>query len=79
MVLLGISDSYISKSKLIFSKLYDDFLPINSCAFRAGGYLWVYAAHPLPGNGHFDSWVSAGIDNSSGQKRILALQAINHP
>lgn len=78
VVLLGTSDSYITKTKLIFSKLYDDFSSINSCAFRAGGALWIYAAHPSPGNGHFDSWVSAGLDNSSGQKRILALQALGH-
>jgi len=78
VVLLGTSDSYITKTKSIFSKLYTDFSPINSCAFRAGGALWVYAAHPSPGNGHFDSWVSADMDNSSGQKRILALQALGH-
>jgi hypothetical protein len=76
VILLGTSDSYITKTKSIFSALYDDYLSINACAFRAGGALWVYAAHPSPGNGHFDSWLSAGLDNSSGQKRILALQAL---
>jgi hypothetical protein len=78
VVLLGTSDSYIKKTKQIFSGLYSDFSPINDCAFRAGGTLWVYAAHPSPGNGHFDSWVSAGIDNPSGKKRDLALKALGH-
>ena len=78
VVLLGTSDSYIRKTKQIFSSLYNDFSPINDCAFRAGGTLWVYAAHPSPGNGHFESWVSAGIDNSSGKKRDLALKALGH-
>lgn len=78
VILLGTSDSYMSKTKSIFSKLYTDFAPINSCAFSAGGALWVYAAHPSPGNGHFDSWVSASTENPSGRKRIFALQALGN-
>ena len=78
VVLLGTGDSYIAKTRTIFSKLYTDFFPINPAAFRAGGALWLYAAHPSPGNGHFDSWVAGGSDNPSGQKRILALQALGH-
>jgi len=78
VILLGTSDSYISKTKSIFSKLYIDFSLINSCAFSAGGALWIYVAHPSPGNGHFDSWVSASMENSSGRKRIFALQALGH-
>jgi len=77
VILLGTSDSYIKKTKSIFSKLYPDFLTINSCAFSAGGALWIYAAHPSPGNGHFDYWVSGSLENTSGQKRIFALQALN--
>jgi len=76
VVLLGTSDSYIKKTNQIFSRLYSDFSSINDCAFHAGGALWIYAAHPSPGNGHFDSWVSAGIENSSGKKRDLALRAL---
>ena len=78
VVLLGTGDSYITKTKAIFSKLYSDYSTINPVAFRAGGALWLYAAHPSPGNGHFDSWVSAGTENPSGQKRIFALQALSH-
>ena len=78
VVLLGTGDSYIAKTWTIFSKLYTDFSPINPAAFCAGGALWLYAAHPSPGNGHFDSWVAGGADNPSGQKRIFALQALDH-
>lgn len=76
VVLLGSADSYITKTKAIFSKLNDDFFSVNPAAFRAGGVLWIYAAHPSPSNGHFDSWVSGGPDNPSGQKRIHALAAL---
>lgn len=76
VVLLGTADSYINKTRAIFSKLYADFTSVNPAAFRAGGALWVYAAHPSPGNGHFDAWVSAEVGNPSGQKRIHALAAL---
>jgi hypothetical protein len=76
VILLGTGDPYIAKTKTLFSKLYNDFSNINSVAFRAGGVLWLYAAHPSPGNGHFESWVSAGVEDPSGRKRYLALQAL---
>lgn len=79
VVLLGTSDSYISKTKAIFSKLFaSDYASINPVAFRASGALWVYAAHPSPGNGHFQSWVSGNSESSSGQKRVYALHALGH-
>lgn len=76
VLLLGTADNYIKKTHQIFNKLYPDFSSINPVAFRAGGALWIYAAHPSPGNGHFDSWVSAEIDNPSGKKRSLAQEAL---
>ena len=76
VLLLGTADNYIKKTRAIFAKLYPDYSSVNSVAFRAGGVLWLYAAHPSPGNGHFDAWVSAGAENPSGQKRILAHQAL---
>ena len=78
VILLATSDSYIAKTKFIFSQLYANALDINDVAFRAGGALWIYATHPSPGNGHFDSWVSGGAETPSGRKRILALQALGH-
>lgn len=76
VVLLGTADSYIKKTKAIFSKLYADYRSVNDAAFRASGALWLYAAHPSPGNGHFEAWVSAGSENPSGHKRICALAAL---
>lgn len=76
VLLLGTADNYIAKTRGIFSKLYPDFSSVNDVAFRAGGALWVYAAHPSPGNGHFDAWLTGETDNASGRKRSLAQQAL---
>lgn len=76
VVLLGTADAYISKTRAIFSELYRDFTSVNEVAFRAGGALWVYGAHPSPGNGHFDAWASGPDDTPSGRKRVLAQRAL---
>jgi hypothetical protein len=76
VVLLGTADPYIAKTRSIFSKLYHDFAPVNEVAFRAGGALWVYGAHPSPGNGHFDAWASGQAENASGRKLLLAQRAL---
>jgi hypothetical protein len=76
VVLLGTADAYIKKTRTIFSGMYADFSSVNEVAFRAGGSLWVYAAHPSPGNGHFESWASGTQENPSARKRILAQRAL---
>lgn len=76
VVLLGTADAYIKKTRAIFSGMYADFSSVNEVAFRAGGSLWVYAAHPSPGNGHFESWASGTQENPSARKRILAQRAL---
>ena len=76
VVLLGISDSYLSKTKKIFRKVFKDFFELNSVAFRAGEALWVYGAHPSPMNGHFKAWVAGPINNRSGSKREDALSVL---
>lgn len=76
VVLLGTADAYIKKTRTILSSLYPNFLSVNEVAFRAGGALWVYAAHPSPGNGHFESWVSGEPENNSARKRVLAQIAL---
>jgi hypothetical protein len=76
VVLLGTADVYVSKVTSIFSELFGDFAPVNEVAFRAGGAMWVFAAHPSPGNGHFQAWVSGEADKAPGRKRVLALRAI---
>lgn len=76
VLLLGTADAYIKKTKAILSRLYTDSSPVNEVAFRAGGVLWVYVAHPSPGNGHFESWVSGEPENPSARKRALAQLAL---
>lgn len=76
VVLLGTADAYIKKTKAIFSGMYANFSSVNEVAFRAGGALWVYAAHPSPGNGHFESWASGAQANASARKRMLAQRAL---
>lgn len=76
VVLLGTADAYIKKTSAIFSGMYTDFSSINEVAFKAGGALWVYAAHPSPGNGHFESWASGTQENPSAHKRVLAQRAL---
>jgi len=76
VILLGTNDSYIDQTRQLFQKIYLDFRSINPVAFRAGGSVWIYAAHPSPANGHLSNWVNADESNSSGYKRLLALQAI---
>lgn len=78
VVLLGTADAYIAKTRAIFSDLYRDFASVNEVAFRAGGALWVYGAHPSPGNGHFEAWASGPGDTTSGRKRVLAQRALAH-
>lgn len=77
VILLGTQEAYINKTKLAFMEIYPDFRSLNPVAFRGGGALWIYAAHPSPGNGHFESWISSGKDNPSGRKRIAALEALD--
>jgi hypothetical protein len=63
----------------MLSGLYSDYSVVNPIAFRAGDALWVFATHPSKGNGHFNSWVSGSAGNPSGQKRVLALEALKSP
>jgi hypothetical protein len=77
VVLLGTSDSYIAKTKVLCSSIYPDYCERNRVSFRTDGVLWVYAAHPSPGNGHFDEWARGSVDTTSGRKRWLALEALS--
>lgn len=77
VILLGTSETYIKKTKTLIQRLHKDFKANNHVSFSAGGALWVYATHPSPGNGYFKAWVMNGSDDQSGQKRILAQQALS--
>ena len=72
VLLLGTADGYVANAMSIVSELYGDFAPVNEVAFRAGGAMWLFAAHPSPGNGHFQARVSGEADKAPGRKRVLA-------
>lgn len=76
VLLLGTADAYITKTQALLRSIHSDFRQVNQVAFEAAGALWLYAAHPSPGNGHFSDWISAGAENPSGRKRLLAAAAI---
>ena len=76
VVLLGTADACIARTRGIVSELHADLSVVNDVAFRAGGALWVYAAHPSPGNGHFKAWLSGEAGGASARKRVLARQAL---
>ena len=76
VLLPGTADGYVANATSIFSELYGDFAPVDEVAFRAGGTMWVFAAHPSPGNGHFHAWVSGEAYKAPGRKRVLALRAV---
>lgn len=76
VVLLGNGDAYVNKTGKVLKRLYSDFKQVNEMAYQAGGALWVYAAHPSPGNGHFESWAAGAADSAQGKKRQLTIDAL---
>jgi hypothetical protein len=76
VLVLGTIIVYIRKTKQLFRKLYPDFHHINGVAFRARNALWIYVAHPSPNNGYFESWIKAKSSNPSGEKCLMALDAL---
>lgn len=80
VILLGNGDAYVAKTSQVLKRLHKDFSQVNEMACQASGVLWVYAAHPSPGNGHFESWATGTADSAQGRKRQLAIEALqSHP
>jgi hypothetical protein len=78
VILLGTNETYIKKTTPLIKRLHNDFSVVNEISFFAGGALWIYATHPSPGNGYFNAWVQNGWDDKSGQKRLLAREALTY-
>ena len=76
IILLGTTDAYVKGVKALMRSQFSDYMDINDVAFRAQGRVWVFAAHPSPANGEFGKWLGAAPLSASGQKRLLALQAL---
>jgi hypothetical protein len=77
VILLGNGNPYVTKTSLVLKHLHRDYRQINEMAFQVGNALWIYAAHPSPGNGHFESWATGTADSTQGRKRQLAIEALN--
>jgi len=76
VILLGTSDDYIGNVTKMIQTLHRDWSEVEPGAFDAGGARWIFATHPSPLNGHFDSWIEKPVSNKSGAKREMALRAI---
>ncbi len=72
---LGTADAYVREVKQTIQRLYpNSYNELNPMAFSANDKKWVFIAHPSPANGTFGKWLEA--DDTSGQKRDLALKAL---
>jgi hypothetical protein len=79
VVLRGSADLCIAKTRGIVSELHADLSVVNDEAFRAGGALWVNAAHPSQGNGRFKAWLTGEAGRATARKRVLGRQALAGP
>lgn len=77
VVLLGIAPTYVREVKRLMASVFSDFKDISAAAFSASSCVWVFATHPSPANGHFESWVSGPADSGPGRMRALSLAALS--
>ncbi len=77
VILLGNGEAYVSRTSQVLKLLHHDFRQLNDMAFQASGAIWLYAAHPSPGNGHYESWATGAKDSAQGRKRQLAIEALH--
>lgn len=77
VVMLGTTDSYVDGCRSLIKSLHPiTFREINNSAYRTGPITWVHIAHPSGMNGHFDPWIAADHNTSSGRKCIEAQTAL---
>jgi hypothetical protein len=76
VILLGTNRIYIQKTMELFQQLFSDFKCINDVAFQAMGVLWIYVVHPSKANGRFKAWIDAHPGSLTGQKCLLAREAL---
>lgn len=56
VILLGISNGYISGCFEVLSRLYPEMTRLNSVSYGDAKRTFVHVTHPSPGNGHFTHW-----------------------
>lgn len=74
---LGVTDAYIRHFRERMKSLHPKgFRVINEVAYRNDDFLWVHLTHPSRGNGTIRAWLSATAEDTSGRKRLRAIEAL---
>jgi hypothetical protein len=76
VVMLGVSNTYLTNCWDLISGIYSDAQRINEVAYIAGNKLFVHLVHPSRANGHFSDWCEK--HGSVGEKRKQAISALNY-
>lgn len=77
VILLGNDSGYVDACFREMQRLYSTGLQrINDVAYGNDEVTWVHVTHPSPGNGHFNTWLTADGNHTAGRKRELAIAAV---
>lgn len=82
VVLLGNADAYVESFAERLRRLHPQtYRRLNPVAHSTGvgdtgQALWVHAAHPSPGNGHFTAFINGAAESKQGAKRECAKGAV---
>jgi len=77
MIVLGVTDAYVRSFRKKMQALHPEgFRVINKMAYQNNNVLWVHVTHPSRGNGTLNAWLTRGDDDTSGSKRLLAIDAL---
>lgn len=77
MIVLGVTDAYVRSFRKKMQALHPEgFRIINEMAYRNNAMLWVHVTHPSRGNGTLNAWLKRDSDDTSGRKRLLAIEAL---
>jgi hypothetical protein len=77
MIVLGVTDAYVRSFRKTMQSLHPDgFREVNEMAYQNNNMLWVHVTHPSRGNGTIKAWLTQGTEDTSGHKRLLAIEAL---
>ena len=74
VVLLGTTDAYIKRLRLVVGRLRGGLQKVNDVAYHAGGVLFVHVSHPSMGNGYFNAFIRG--QGTPGKKMQMAREAL---
>lgn len=78
----GKTDAYVGsfadRLRRLHPQTYRRLNPVahSTGASGSGPTLWVHAAHPSPGNGHFTAFINGAAESKQGAKREWAKAAV---